>query len=137
MDRRIQYFERMRERLETVKDEHLSLEQEKEKVEKEAPSENGRREYLSRVRSRLNAWAQELNKLEQEIMSTVADEACMARMEELDVKLGEGFEKLRHLTQTVGDGWDVVRDEAEALWAEILETFDEVRDCARGGSQFL
>jgi len=137
MERRLKYFEQMRERLENGKEVSMQVETENETVEEEAPTENEKREYLVKMKTRLHAWSNELHNLESKIAEKIFDEECFARMEELDIKIAQGFEKMRDLMETVDDGWEIGRCEADALLQDIVDTFDQVRDYARGGAEFL
>lgn len=106
-------------------------------VRKEATTETEKREYLAKMKARLNAWSNELNNLENKIADKIFDEECFARMEDLDLKLARGFEKMRDLMETMDDGWEAGQRETDALMQDIRDTFDQVRDYARGGAEFL
>ncbi len=106
-------------------------------VERKSPTDAEKREYLAYMKTRLHAWSNELHNLEEKITEKIFDEECFARMEELDIKIARGFEKMRDLMETMDDGWEIGRCEADTLLKDIVDTFDQVRDYARGGAEFL
>ena len=137
MEQRLKYFEQMDKGFEKVKEERVPLKPEKETVRKEEITETGRREYLAKMKTRLNAWANELNNLEKKVSEKFFDEECFARMEDLDMKLAHAFEKMRDLMERMDDGWEDSRQETDAMLKDIRDTFEQVRDYARGGAEFL
>lgn len=132
MERRLKFFEQMRHRLENIEDETVDLEIKKEPEEVKVIEPVGKQEYTIRLKTRLAAWATELNKWENEADEVAIDDECAANLARLDLKLAEGYEKMRELLCTTEDQWDSVRDDAESLWREIISTFDEIRHCVGG-----
>jgi hypothetical protein len=133
MERRLKFFEQMRHRLENIEDETVDLisrTEEPEEVKVIEPA--GNQEYAARLKTKLTAWATELNKWETEADKVVIDEECADNLARLDLKLAEGYEKMRELLCTTDDEWDTVREDAETLWQEIVSTFDEIRHCVGG-----
>ena len=98
-------------------------------VEKKVIQPAGKQEYTSHLKTKLNAWTNELNKWENEATQVDLDEECAARLAELDFKLAEGYEKLREILCSPDEDWDSVREDAENLWQEIVSTFDQIRHC--------
>ncbi|MBN2719568.1 MAG: hypothetical protein JXR72_00550 [Proteobacteria bacterium] len=138
MERRLNYFDQMNKGLESIKEGRVQPDPEEEAVEeKEAVSETEKREYVARMKTRLTAWSSELNNLEGKIRDKIFDEECFARMEDLDIKLAQGFETMRCLMETMDGDWLVGQKKADALLQDIMDTFDKVRDYARGGAEFL
>ena len=136
MERRIRYFEQLKDRFETIKEETVELESRKdtEDTEKKPVIEAiGKQEYIARVKSKLNAWTKELDRWETEASQADLNEECTATMVKLDQRLAEGFEKMRDLVATTDEDWDSIRENAETLWEDIMVTFDQVRHCAGGG----
>jgi hypothetical protein len=133
MDQRLSYFEQLKNRFEAM-DEETSESAPGESTEKEEKSGASVRkeEYIPRVKSRLNAWTSEFDKLETRAFSTNLDEDCRYEIEKLDRMLSEGYEKLRDLMEITDDSWDGIRKEADDLWEDILSLFDRVRECSRG-----
>jgi hypothetical protein len=133
MEQRIKYFEKMKDRFETI--DEGTLEPAPGKIadkEKKADTPVRKEEYIPRVKSRLNAWLCEFAKLETNAYEINLDEDCRYEMEKLDYMLSEGYEKLRDLMEITDDSWDGIRKEADALWEDILTLFDRVRGCANG-----
>ena len=138
MERRLNHFDQRNKGLESIKEGRVQADPQEGNVEKkEAVSETEKREYLARMKTRLTAWSSELHNLEKKISEKIFDEECFARMEDLDVKLAQGFEKMRCLMETMDDSWLAGQKEADALLQDIMDTFDQVRDYARGGAEFL
>jgi hypothetical protein len=133
MERRIRFFEQMRQRLDTINEEGLDTV--KEKIEEKKPSLTtvGKQEYMARVKTRLNAWASELDRWEAEACQVDLNEECLAQLTKLDNQLIEGYEKMRDLMGTADEDWCNIQEDAEKLWEEILLTFDQIRYCVGGG----
>lgn len=133
MERRIRFFEQMRHRLDTINDESSELESEKSDEKKKDLSPSEKQEYIARIKTRLNAWVNELDRWETEAYQVDLDEQCMAQLAKLDQQLAEGFEKMRDLMGTSDEDWHGVHENAETLWEDILATFDKIRLCVGGG----
>jgi len=133
MERRIKFFEQMRQRLDTINEESLEPESGKGEEKKVVLSATGKQEYMTRVKTRLNAWASELDRWETEACQVDLDEQCMAQLTKLDNQLVEGYEKMRDLMGTPDDDWGNIHEDAEKLWEDILSTFDQIRHCVGGG----
>lgn len=129
MERRIRFFEQMRNRLESMDEETVDLKSREEPVEKKVIQPSGKQEYTANLKQKLTAWANELNKWETEATQVDLDEECAAHLVELDYKLAEGYEKLRDLLCSPDEEWDSVQGNAENLWQEIVSTFDQIRHC--------
>jgi len=133
MERRIRFFEQMRQRLDTINEEGPELESAKGEEKKVDLSPAGKQEYMARVKTRLNAWASELDRWETEAHQVDLDEQCMAQLAKLDNQLVEGYEKMRDLMGIPDESWASIQEDAEKLWEEILATFDQIRHCVGGG----
>ena len=125
----------MKDRFATIEEESLELESLEKAAEEKPVALTGKHEYLTRVKARLNAWVNELDKWETEATQVDFNEECTAQLAKLDQKLAEGYEKMRDLMGTTDEDWDSTREEADILWEDIMSTFDQVRECA--GSGFL
>jgi hypothetical protein len=132
MERRIRFFEQMRHRLETIKDENLELEAKDEGEEKNILMPTGKQDYIVRLKTMLSAWGNELNKWEDEADQVNIDEDCAAHLAKLDQKLAEGYEKMRDILGTTEEDWDGVRKDAETLREDIISTFEQIRRCVGG-----
>lgn len=122
----------MRHRLVTIKDETVDLESKKDDEEGKDLNPTGKNEYTARVKTRLNAWANELDRWETEAYQVDLDEECAAQLAKLDQKLAEGYEKMRDLMGMPDEDWKSIRKDAETLWEDILSTLDEIRRCVGG-----
>jgi hypothetical protein len=129
MERRIRFFEQMRNRLENMDEETVDLKPKEEAVEKMVIKPGGKQEYTANLKQKLAAWSNELDKWETEAYQVDLDEECAARLADLDYKLAEGYEKLRDLLCSPDEEWDSVQKNAEKLWREIVSTFDQIRHC--------
>jgi hypothetical protein len=123
----------MRQRLDTINEEGSKLETPREEEKKTDFNPAGKQEYMARVKTRLNAWASELDRWEAEALQVDLDEQCMAQLTKLDQQLVEGYEKMRDLMGTPDSDWGDIHEDAENLWNEILSTFDQIRHCVGGG----
>jgi hypothetical protein len=132
MERRLKFFEQMRHRLENIDDETVDLKSMAEPEEVKVIEPAGKQEYTARLKTKLVAWATELNKWETEADQVAIDEECADNLARLDLKLAEGYEKMRELLCTTEEEWETVREDAETLWQEIISTFDEIRHCVGG-----
>ena len=132
MDRRLRFFEQMRHRLDNIEDEIVDIESKSGTEEVRIIEPAGKQEYVVRLKTKLAAWAAELNKWETEAEQVAIDENCAANLARLDIKLGEGYEKMREILCTTDEEWDRVQEDAETLWKEIVTTFDEIRHCVGG-----
>ena len=135
MERRIKFFEQMRHRLDTINEDGSELESAKGDEKKKVLSPTGKQEYMTRVKTRLNAWASELDRWETEACQADLDEQCVAQLAKLDQQLVEGYEKMRDLMGTSDEAWGSIHEDAEKLWEDILSTFDQIRHCVGGGMQ--
>jgi len=129
MERRIRFFEQMRHRLENIEDETRDLRPEKEDERKKERIPDSKRECVERVRTRLGAWTNELDRWETESYKVDLDEECLARLAKLDQKLVEGYEKMRDIMATPEEDWECVCENAESLWEEIWSTLEQIRFC--------
>jgi hypothetical protein len=105
MERRLRFFEQMRHRLETIQDESLDLQPRKEDEKKGEPVPASKNEYVDRVKARLGAWTNELDRWETESYKVDLDEECAARLAKLDQRLLEGYEKMRDRASAIGNFW--------------------------------
>ena len=125
MKQRISYFEKLKSGFDEI-DGNAPEPAPGEGVERgeEAGMPVRKEEYIPRMKSRLNAWTSEFNKLESKTSGTILDEDCRYEIEKLDCLLSEGYEKLRNLMEITDDSWDRIRKEADSLWADILSLFE-------------
>ena len=133
MEQRVKFFEQMKDRLETINEENQELGSggKPEKMKTLRPV--SKNEYITRVKARLNAWINELDRWEAEAYQMALDEDYLAQIHKLDQKLSEGYEKLRDLMGTTDESWDGIKKEADILLEDIMSTFDLVRETAGGG----
>lgn len=122
----------MRHRLEHIEEETLDLESGTKPEEVKVIEPMGKQEYTARLKTKLTAGATELNKWENQADQVVIDEECAANLARLDLKLAEGYEKIKELLCTTEDDRESVREDADTLWQEIVTTFDEIRRCVGG-----
>jgi len=131
----VRFLEQMKKRLETIHEEDLVSESGQDADEDASSLEPmGKNEYIAHVRTRLNAWIKEFDKLEEKAYQAVLDQECQAQIDKLDQRLSEGFERMRDLMATSEEDWDGIKEEAETLWQDILTIFDHVRECVSGES---
>jgi hypothetical protein len=132
MDQRSKYLEQMRDRLEAMND-NTEMRSGKKAEGKTIVIPTRNNEYITRVKTRLDAWVNELDKWKAKAYRSNSDEDYLAQIQKLDLELSEGYEKLKDLIGTTDENWDVIREESEILWEDITSTFDQVREFVGGG----
>ena len=133
MEQRLRFLEQMKNRLETINQENPQFGSVRKPKEKTMPRPLNKMEYITRLKMKLNAWVKELDRWETEAYQVAPNEEYLAQIHKLDLKLSEGFEKLRDLMGTTDENWDGIKQEADILLEDIMSTFDLVRGTAGSG----
>jgi predicted nucleic acid-binding Zn-ribbon protein len=93
--------------------------------------ENGseRRNYLSRMKAKLDDWDAEVNELElnsQRLKSSVIDDH-QKLINELERQMTKGREKMKEIIGSTDDSWHTIKESADSLMADIRINLDNAR----------
>jgi hypothetical protein len=85
--------------------------------------------YRQKIEAQLNVWKAELEVLKAKAKLAEADAKIeiQDQVKKLEAKLGEANVKINQLADSTEEAWDVVKDGAETMWANLKQTFNEAK----------
>jgi hypothetical protein len=92
-----------------------------------------REEYVQHMRSKVEDWNNELDSLEDKARNSGPElrEKGKTMIGELDQKLAEGQEMLMNIAGTTDDSWLELKTDAEVIWENIKNAFQETKSALR------
>ena len=89
--------------------------------------------YRQKLQDQLDDWRAEIDRLKERARSATASGRLIYQenIDRLEMKLDEGFEKLKELQGPGAEAWEVVKTGADSVWDTMKATFAEVKEKLR------